>query len=148
MKSLFFRYTIGSLLSIAVFSCSYAQSIKSNSVIGNPLPTDLAYNNKTKTKEMPVSQGASTISISTKAVKDFTKNYKKANTADWFIIKDGYLAEFKEDGIKTKVYYYPKGTWIGNVRSYLEDNLPRHIRHLLFLPGKLYFCQRLLPVCN
>lgn len=131
MKRLFFRYTMGSLLSIAVFSCSYAQSSKSGSVVSNPLATDLAYNNKPKTKEIPVTQGATTVSISTKAVKDFTKNYKKAENAGWFIIKDGYLAEFKEDGIKTKVYYNPKGTWIGNVRSYLEDKLPRNIRHLV-----------------
>ena len=131
MKRLFFRYTMGSILSIAVFSSSNAQSVKSGSVISHPLATDLAYNNKTKTKEIPVTQGATTISISTKAVKDFTKNYRKADKANWFIIKDGYLAEFKEDGIKTKVYYNPKGTWIGNVRSYLEDKLPRNIRHLV-----------------
>ena len=131
MKRLFFRYTMGPLLSIAVFSCSYAQSSKSGSVVSKPLATDLAYNNRTKTKEMPVAQGAATISISTKAVKDFTRNFKKAGHADWFIIKYGYLAEFEENGIKTKVYYNPKGAWIGNIRSYGEDKLPRNIRHFV-----------------
>ena len=120
-----------SILSIAVFSCADAQSSKSNSVVSNSLATDLAYNNKTKTKEIPVTQGSSTISISTKAVKDFTKNYKNADNAGWFIIQDGYLAEFKKDGIKTNVYYNRKGIWIGNVRSYFEDNLPRNIRHFV-----------------
>ena len=131
MKRLFFRYTMGPILSIAVFSCSYAQSNKSSSVLSNPLATDLAYNNKSKTREIPVTQGATTISISTKAVKDFTKNYKNTGNAGWFVIKDGYLAEFKKDGIKTNVYYNRKGTWIGNVRSYMEDKMPRNIRHLV-----------------
>lgn len=131
MKRLFFRYTMGTILSIAVCSCSYAQSSKSSSVVSNSLATDLAYINKTKTRETPVTQGATTINISTKAVKDFTKKYKNAEHAGWFVIEDGYLAEFKKGGIKTNVYYNRKGLWIGNVRSYFEVNLPRDIRHLV-----------------
>lgn len=131
MKRLFFRYTMGSILSIAVFSSSYAQGSNSSSVLSNPLATDLAYNNKSKTREIPVTQGATTINISTKAVKDFTKNYKNTENAGWFVIKDGYLAEFKKDGIKTTVYYNRKGTWTGNIRSYMEDKMPRNIRHLV-----------------
>jgi len=131
MKRLFFRYTMGPILCIAVCSCSYAQSGKSSSVVNNSLATDLAYNNKTKTREIPVTQGATTINISTKAVKNFTKNYKNAGNAGWFVIQDGYLAEFKKDGIKTNVYYNRKGLWLGNIRSYFEENLPRNIRHLV-----------------
>lgn len=129
MKRLIFCYTTGLILFIALFNCTYAQSGKSNSGLSNSLTTDMVYNNKPKIKETPVTQGATTISISTKAVKDFTKSYKNIDNAGWFIIKDGYVAEFKKNGIKTKVYYNRKGTWIGNVRSYLEDNLPRNIRH-------------------
>jgi hypothetical protein len=123
MKKLFFRYTTGFIPFIALVSCAYAQSSKFSKDL-SPSSKEVAYNNPSATRV-----GATTVSISTKAVKDFTKNFKKAGNAGWFVIPDGYVAEFNQDEIKTKVYYDRKGRWIGNLRSYLEDKMPRDIRH-------------------
>ena len=131
MKKLFFRYTTGFIPLIAMFSCAYAQNSNSSSALTNAAATELAYNSKAKVKIMPVAQGLTTVSISTKAIKDFTKTYKNANNVGWFIIKDGYLAEFKRDEVQTKVFYDRKGRWVGNLRCYFEDKLPRDIRHLV-----------------
>ena len=127
MKKLFFRYTTGFILFIALFSCAYAQSNKSSKASDNPPSKEVPYDYKAKLIDMPSAPG--TTPVSTKAVKDFTKNFKNADNVGWFPIKDGYLAEFKQDGIKTKVYYDRKGRWIGNIRFYLEDKLPHDIRH-------------------
>jgi len=146
MKKLFFRYTTGFIPLIAMFSCAYAQNSKSSSGLTNAAPTELAFNNKAKVRDMPVAQGLTTVSVSTKAVKNFTKNYKQAENANWFVIKDGFLAEFKKDGITTKVYYDPKGRWVGNLLSYFEDKLSRDIRHLVkshYYDYNIYYVQEI-----
>lgn len=126
MKKLFFRYTIGFIPVIALVSCAYAQTSKFSPELNNPASKEVAYTNTANDGDIPA-----TVNISTKALKDFNKTYKKAATAGWFVIKDGYLAEFKQDGVTTKVYYDHKGRWVGNLRSYFEDKLPRDIRHLV-----------------
>ena len=131
MKKQFLRYTSGFIPLIALFTCTYGQSSNPGLPVNNNATTEWAYNNKSKALEMPATGSPTTARINAKAVKNFTKNYKEAANAGWFVIKDGYLAEFKQDGITTKVYYDPKGRWIGNVRSYFEDKLPRDIRHLV-----------------
>jgi hypothetical protein len=122
MKKLFFRYTTGFIPFIALVSCAYAQSSTITTDL-NPSSKEVAYNNPS------AARGATTVSISTKAVKDFAKTFKKAGNASWFVIPDGYVAEFNQDGIETKVYYDRKGRWVGNLRSFLEDKMPRDIRH-------------------
>jgi hypothetical protein len=144
MKKLFFRYTTGFIPLIAMFSCAYAQNSNSSSALTNAAPTELAFNNKAKVRDIPTSHGTTTVSISTKAIKDFTKTYKNADKVGWFIIKDGYLAEFKQDGIATKVFYDRKGRWVGNLRSYFEDKLPGNIRHLVkshYYDFNIYYVQ-------
>jgi len=131
MKKQFFRYTTGFIPLIAMVTCTYAQSSNSSLPVNNNTSKEWAYNNKSKAFEMPATGNIATASISAKAVKNFTKTYKEADNAGWFVIKDGYLAEFKHDGITTKVYYDPKGRWVGNIRSYFEEKLPRSIRHLV-----------------
>src|SRR5687767_2892082 len=126
MKKLFFRYTTGFIPFIALFSSVYAQNSKFGTELNSPASKEVAYTNTAKEGTAPAFAG-----ISTKAVKNFTKTYKNADNANWFVIKDGYLAQFKQDGITTKVFYNPKGRWIGNLRCYFEDKLPRDIRHLV-----------------
>jgi hypothetical protein len=141
MKKLFFRYTTGFIPFIAFFSGAYAQNSKFNTELNSPASKEVAYTNTAKERTAPVFEG-----ISTKAVKNFTKTYKNADNANWFVIKDGYLAEFKQDGITTKVYYDPKGRWVGNLRSYFEDKLPRDIRHRVkshYYDYNIYYVQEI-----
>lgn len=126
MKKLFFRYTTGFIPFIALFSCASAQSNKFSRELNNPTSKEVAYTNTANEKD-----GPATVNINAKALKNFSKTYKKAADAGWFVIKDGYLAQFKQDGITTKVFYDRKGRWIGNLRCYFEDKLPRDIRHLV-----------------
>jgi hypothetical protein len=126
MKKLFFRYTTGFIPFIALFSCASAQSNKFSPALNNPTSKEVAYTNTANETNV-----AGTININAKALKNFSKTYKKAADAGWFVIKDGYLAQFKQDGITTKVFYDPKGRWVGNLRCYFEDKLPRDIRHLV-----------------
>ena len=69
--------------------------------------------------------------ISTKAVKNFTKSYKNAPNAKWCKLKDGFVACFTCDGIKTSAFYNNRGNFEVQIRDYYEDKLPREIRHLV-----------------
>ena len=131
MKKLFFRYTTGFIPLVAMFSCAFAQSSKFSIESGNPTSKEVAYDNIEKSRDIPATLNNPTAGINTKAVKDFSKTYKKTGDARWFVISDGYLAKFKLNGIETKVYYDRKGRWNGSLRSYLEDKMPRDIRHLV-----------------
>jgi hypothetical protein len=129
MKKLFFRYAIGFLPFIAVFSGAYAQQNEVGLASANP-KHEIA-RNKSKITDMPVTEGITTVAISSRAVKNFAKTYDKVSSVNWFVIKDGYLAEFNADGIKTKVFYDRKGYKTASMRCYFEDKLPKHIRHLV-----------------
>jgi hypothetical protein len=141
MKKQFFRYTAGFIPFIALFSCASAQSNKSSPELNNPTSKEVAYTNTANGRDVP-----GTININAKALKNFSKTYKKASAAGWFVIKDGYLAQFKQDGITTKVFYDAKGRWVGNLRCYFEDKLPRDIRHRVkshYYDYNIYYVQEL-----
>lgn len=131
MKKQFARYFAGFILSIAMFSYTHAQNNHSSPAPSSPEPADLAINTKIKGGNMPAADGLINANINAKALKNFSKTFKQAATANWFVIKDGFLAKFQQDGIITKVFYNPKGRWVGNLRCYFEDKLPRDIRHLV-----------------
>lgn len=128
MKNSFFRYAKGSILFIALSSCAYAQTSKLTTELNNPSSKEVAYNSDPNTS-LPTDKSREMAGINTRAVKDFNRSYKKQSNAAWFAIKDGYVAIFTEDGVKTRVYYNPKGRLIGDIRSYEEDKLPKEIRH-------------------
>ncbi|MGZ5220749.1 MAG: hypothetical protein ACXWV6_07715 [Chitinophagaceae bacterium] len=139
MKKLFFRFTTGFIPFIAMISGVYAQNGKFSKELNSPTSKEVAYNHAPKDEAAPPAA-----SISTKAIKNFTKSFKNANDASWFAIKDGYVAEFKQDGISTKVYYNRKGTWVANLRCYFEDKLPRHVRHIVkshYYDFNIYYVQ-------
>jgi len=129
MKKLFFRYTTGFIPFIALCTSSFAQNSKLSTPPNDPLSQEVAYNMDTKSGNATATPPNSIVSVNAKAVKNFSKNYK--NNAAWSEITDGYIANFSEDGIKTKVYYDKKGRLIGQLRSYEESKLPRDIRHLV-----------------
>jgi len=129
MKQLFFRYTTGFIPFIALCTSSFAQTSKLSTQPSDPLSQEIAYNMESKTPGATVPPANPLANINTKAVKNFSRNYK--NNAAWFEITDGYIAIFNEGGIKTKVYYDKKGRLVGQIRSYEEDKLPRDVRHLV-----------------
>ena len=132
MKKLFLRYTTGLLPFIALATCAYTQTSKTGLALNVPI------------FKSAHSKDASASGISSRAVKNFNKTYKKAGNISWFVIQDGFLAEFKDDGIKTNVYYDRKGNNRGTIRSFLEDKLPKEIRHTVkskYYDYQIYFAQ-------
>jgi len=75
--------------------------------------------------------GESIANINSKAVKNFSKNYKKVSSPRWEIIMDGYTAEFTENGVRNIVYYDTKGNWAGNLKRYPADKLPGEVQDIL-----------------
>jgi len=130
MKNPFFRYTTGIILFIAISACAYAQNNKLNEKLklNSSSSKEVDYSSDAKTA-LPAAPADPLTSINAKAVKSFSKSYKKQSNAAWFTIEDGFVAIFTEGGVKTRVYYDTKGRLIGDIRSYMEDNLPKDIRH-------------------
>ena len=122
MKHSFFKHVTVILPFLAIASFTFAQTNNLSSPSGI-LTKDLA------SDEAPAAADLS--NISEKAVKHFGKSYNKQNNAAWFAVDDGFVAIFTEDGIKTKAYYDSKGRPAGEVRTYMEDRLPKEIRHMV-----------------
>ena len=122
MKKLFFRYILGIIPAIAFFNGVAAQDSK---LIPETINSskEVAYADKTDAHPEPAS-------VNTKAVKNFNKSFKGVD-ANWFQTKEGSIAEFKKDGIVTRIDYDHKGRFIAMIRHYSEDKLPRDVRHLV-----------------
>lgn len=129
MKILKPRYITGSILFVALFSCAHAQTSKLSTGLNLSLSKEVAYNSESKMADLSVDKSDAAAGINTKALKDFTRNYKKQSDASWYTIDDGFVAIFKNEGVKTNVYYDKKGRLIGDIRTYQEDKLPKEIRH-------------------
>jgi hypothetical protein len=129
MKKQFFFYKLG-IIPLITLCCSVnAQTNGFNANLNTSSSKEVAWNDNTKDKELPHYIGNS--SLSTKALKDFSKTFKGAGNAAWFEISDGFMAKFKKDEVETKVFYDRKGRWIANVRNYQENKLPKEIRHMV-----------------
>ncbi len=126
MKKQFFLYKLGIIPLITLCLNVNAQTIAFNANPNTPSSKEVVFDN-TRDKELPNYIGNSR--LSTKAVKNFSKAFKTSVNATWYETSDGFMAKFKKDDIETKVFYDPKGRWMGNVRNYQENNLPKEIRH-------------------
>jgi hypothetical protein len=69
--------------------------------------------------------------VNVKAVKDFNKSFKNVTGEQWYEVSDGFIANFQQDGIETKVAYDQKGRWHCTVRTLTETQLPSDIRDLV-----------------
>ena len=75
---------------------------------------------------------ASAVEINNKAVRNFTKDYKKATGVTWMNTSGGqFAAYFSSDNIQSLVVYNKKGNYECMLRYYKEDKLPREIRGLV-----------------
>ena len=124
MKQLFFRYILGIIPVIAFFSGAYAQSNKLTPENFNSSSKEVAYGSKNPNNY------AAPADVSAKAIKDFSKSFKGVE-ANWFKVKDGFIAQFTRDDIYTRVDYNLKGKYVAMIRRYSEDKLPKDVRHLV-----------------
>jgi hypothetical protein len=126
MKKQFLRCLSGFIPAIALFTQVNAQVAKADLELNLK---EYVYN-EAKAK-LALAVDGNTVAVNSKALKDFTKNFKAANNASWYEIKDGFVAKFQENGVETNAYYDTKGRWASTIRNYGEDKLPKDIRHLV-----------------
>ena len=67
--------------------------------------------------------------ISMKALRTFAKEYKDVEDARWYKGNDWFAAYFTRNNIQVKVFYDCYGNQRYALRSYLESNLPKNVRH-------------------
>jgi len=68
---------------------------------------------------------------SVKAAREFWKRHGDDKDEKWYKFPGGYLAEFLDGDIGTKVVFDKKGNWTYTMRQYTEKELPRDIRALV-----------------
>jgi hypothetical protein len=126
MKKQFFRYMSVIITAMALFSNVNAQLAKRS------MQFNLKESAFNEVYSYPAAADkANTATINTRALKDFNKNFKNAGKAEWSKIKNGFVAEFKINEVKTKVYYGRKGRWSATLRTYDQYKLPKDIRELV-----------------
>ncbi len=69
--------------------------------------------------------------VNVKALKDFSKSFKNAVGEKWYSVSDGFIANFSQDGIETKVAYNKKGKWHSTLLTYDGTKLPSDVRDLV-----------------
>jgi hypothetical protein len=145
MKTLFVAIAAGWISAMALSNDSIAQ-VKNTGAFDNT-----AWPNKLKS---PVAFHESNFDnvnpYALRAVKRLTKQYKE-NNAKWTEESDCLVAAFQRDGINYTVYYDKKGNWVGSVKSYGEDNLPKDLRDQLrreYLDYNIYIVKELESIQN
>ena len=69
--------------------------------------------------------------VNQKAMRDFKKTFKEVNNEKWYLVKNGFLAEFSLNSSKNRVVYDKKGNWRFTISYYEEKNLPAEIRAIV-----------------
>jgi hypothetical protein len=77
------------------------------------------------------SSEASVFAIDQKAMRDFRKTFKDINNEKWYILSNGFVAEFLNDDIKNVVVYDKKGNWLFSICYYNEKKLAPDIRAII-----------------
>ena len=68
--------------------------------------------------------------INIKAVREFSKSFSQVQDVKWQVIKEGFVAIFTKDSVRTHVFYNKNGVYMNMVRYYYENRLLPYIRHL------------------
>ena len=70
--------------------------------------------------------------ISSKAVRNFIREYKNVTDAEWSRSANGlFVVHFTSDSINITIHYNKNGDCEFLIRNYSEEKLPREIRHLV-----------------
>ncbi|MEO6720815.1 MAG: hypothetical protein ABIN67_10620 [Ferruginibacter sp.] len=126
MKKLIFAFVAGFISVLVATSGLYARQLNFNA---NSDPAETALRGDSIT---PVGENADIVkNISTKALKSFSRSYKKGVNEKWSVIADGFAAFFMEDNVRTIVYYNTKGAQVGTLKGYAEDKMSPSLRDLV-----------------
>ena len=112
---------------VAGFISAIATTEKLNAQIAVNLPEQKRVSANLDKYSLKTNINSSTEDISNineRAVKGFYKTYKNIHGVSWDVTLDGFVAEFKVDGIKNMVFYDKKGYWAANLTRYNSDQLP------------------------
>ena len=66
--------------------------------------------------------------VNTKALRDFLRSCKNAENSHWFVDSKGSCVYYSEKGKKGKRFYDKSGSFIYDILSYSEEDLPFAIR--------------------
>jgi hypothetical protein len=69
--------------------------------------------------------------ISPRALKNFADTYKNVSGESWMKIKGGFSVRFISDDMRTSILYDNKGYWVGSIKYYSEEKMPREVRHIV-----------------
>ena len=116
------------VLTLMIFGYgAFSQTIKNSASSANPEVSPAVLNTGNDN-----ASNAPSVSISSKALKNFKKSFKSATDEKWFEMPDGYRVKFTTTGthstILYKVDYDKKGNWTHTIRSYDEKELARDIK--------------------
>jgi hypothetical protein len=66
--------------------------------------------------------------VNIKAMRDFVKSFNDVQEEKWYKISDGFVSNFIEDGVQTKVVYDLKGRRHCILRAFNEEQMPPEIK--------------------
>jgi len=66
-----------------------------------------------------------------RATREFWKLAGENKEERWYQLPGGYLAEFEEGAIRSKLVFDRNGNWVYTMREYTEKELPGEIRRLV-----------------
>lgn len=122
MKKNLFAIVAGLISALAVTNGSYAQT---QDDIAHVSPVKKYY----KMPKPGVGDNSNTAGINMvneKALKNFRKQYK-VNYEKWILESNWIVACYELDNTTCSIYYDKKGNWIGHLKVYHEDEMPKDI---------------------
>jgi hypothetical protein len=82
------------------------------------------------------SNESSVFAIDQKAMRDFRKAYKDIHDEKWYVLTNGFAAEFLKNDIKNEIVYDKSGKWVFSILYYGENGLDSEIREIV---KKIYY---------
>ena len=125
MKKILLAFTATSALLLSVFTNANAQVASTN--------TDKKSNDAftaQNSSSITTSASAKSNKMAARAFKDFSKNFKNVDAAEWGVTAEGgFVATFDDNSIKNRAYYDNKGHWLFSMKTYDESKMPASVRH-------------------
>jgi len=117
MKNSLIALVAGFAFSVALSTNAHAQTQKN--VLMLTSPETLA----------PITGFVPAANVSSRALRDFKRTFPSVADEQWSQIKDGWLATFSRDGVRSKVVYSNHGDWQFTIDYYGEQKLPTEVRN-------------------
>lgn len=65
--------------------------------------------------------------INEKLLQTFKESFPNAEQVNWKELKESYVVDFIEDGVRSEIIYEKTGTFVSSTRYYQEKNLPYYL---------------------